>query len=230
MKYNMTLLTLSVGLGLALSLNNNGTLQAQEQSTTLQTSNPILISQTASLTPEILKNATYEIPNQGTVKLTSGVYQSTSGANLSVTLSDKIAFGDVNGDGVNEATAILAVNTGGSNVFMYLAAVVAEDGNPKNIDTIYLGDRVKVETLAIEAEKITVKMLKHSPTDPACCPTQEIIQAYQLDANTEQLAPVDLAEEQNPDKPQVEDVPAPPVGVGDNVPYQPPEGEIEIKF
>lgn len=48
----------------------------------------------------------------------------------------------------------------------------------------------------------------------------------------EEPSPIENTNEEQtePGKPQVEDVPAPDAGGGDNLPEQPSEGEIEFKF
>ncbi len=186
---------------------------------------------TGALTSESLKNATYQIPDLGQVTLTNGTYQASSDQSLSVTLSDVSALGDLSGEGSQDAAAILVVNRGESAASIYLAAVVDREGNPDNADTILLGNGVKVKTVSIEGGLINVDLLKHKPTDPICCPTDEIIQSYRLNPNTNELIAVSLNEEQTePGKTEVEDVPAPNTGGGGNLPQQPPEGEIEIKF
>jgi hypothetical protein len=146
-------------------------------------------------------------------------------------MAERIAYGDLNGDGTKDAAVLLAVNTGGSGVFKYLALVIPEKGKPVNLSTISLGDRVTIKTLSIRNGKIKVKMLTHSPTDPLCCPTQEIIQGYQLNPQTNQLMVTSLTEQElKPNAIQPELVPAPPMSVGDNVPVQPPIDEIEFRF
>ena len=198
--------------------------------------NPVsssLIAQTSTakrqtLTPKILANATYQIPDRGSVTLTNGQYQ---GDQFSVTLGKAIAIGDLNQDGTDDAAVILAVETGGSGTFMYLPAVTQSpsDKLPSNPDTYFLGDRVQIKSLTIKNGAIRVKMLKAKPTDPMCCPTDTIIQAYQLNSTAGTLSPITLTEK---DKQQIliEDVPSPALGDGDNIPTAPGLGEIQIKF
>ena len=183
---------------------------------------------TPALTPEVLANATYQIPDRGSVTLTNGQYQ---GNRLTVTLGKAIAIGDINQDGTKDAAVILAVETGGSGTFIYLAAMTQDqpDSPPKNTVTYFLGDRVQVKTLTIKNGAIRIKMLKAKPTDPSCCPTNVVIESYQLNNSLGTLAPITLTEK---DKQQIsiEDVPSPVLGDGDNVPTPPGLGEIQIKF
>lgn len=88
-------------------------------------------------------------------------------------LPEPVAFGDLNGDGQIDAAVVLVSDSGGSGSFVYLAAVESRDGVAENAATLFLGDRVQVNSLAIEDGRLVVKLLSHAPDDPACCPTQE---------------------------------------------------------
>ena len=141
---------------------------------------------TGTLTVDDLKNGEYqtEFSSSGKIKLHNGLYKEKivpdSSTELVVTLSDKMAFGDLNGDGEKDAAVILIINPGGSGTFRYLAAVINQNGAPNHVASQLLGDRVKVKSLSIKSGEITVKMITHGPSDPLCCPTLEAIQDYQL--------------------------------------------------
>jgi len=90
------------------------------------------------------------------------------------------AFGDLNGDGVDDAAVILIESSGGSGSFIYLAAVINEDGTPVNVATQFVGDREQVKAISIEDGEITLNMVTHGPDDPMCCPTQEVTKRYRL--------------------------------------------------
>ena len=173
-----------------------------------------------------LQNATYKIPDQGSYTLSNGLYQQGS---VTLTLIKPTAIGDVNQDGVNDAAVILALETGGSGTFEYLAIVSNQNGSLVNLDTYPLGDRVRVQTLRIKDGQVRLKMLKHKDTDPMCCPTDLIIEAYQLNNTDGTLAPITLSEEQR-QQVYVEDLPTPAIDNGDNGPFQPPLGEFQIKL
>jgi hypothetical protein len=93
------------------------------------------------------------------------------------------AFGDLNGDGVDDAAVILIESSGGSGNFRYLAAVINEGGAPVNVATQFIGDREQMQSITIEDGEITVDMVAHGPDDPMCCPTQEVTKRYQLRAD-----------------------------------------------
>jgi heat shock protein HslJ len=148
------------------------------------------------LTVETLKNTAYGGIYDEAVQLIDGQYEGEpfveGGASRpTVTLTDAYAFGDLNGDGVKDAAVILVESSGGSGSFCYLAVVLNQDGNPENIATETLGDRVQVASVTIDGAEITVEAKTHGPADPMCCPTQEVTLVYGLDG--ERL--VKLAEE-----------------------------------
>ena len=137
------------------------------------------------LTEDTLKNAAYRGIYEETVQLTDGRYEGEpfveGGASRpTVTFIDHYAFGDLDSDGVEDAAALLAENSGGSGTFIYLAAVLNRNGNPQNRATTLLGDRVQVNFLSIEEGEIVVDMITHGPDDPMCCPTQQVVQTYEL--------------------------------------------------
>jgi hypothetical protein len=181
---------------------------------------------TGAIALGMLQNATYKIPEQGSYTLSNGSYQSGT---VTVNLIKPTAIGDVNQDGVEDAAVILAVGTGGSATFEYLAVVTNQNGSPVNLDTYLLGDRVRVQTLSIKNGQVRIKLLKHKDTDPLCCPTNLVIEAYQLNQTEGTLAPITLSEEQR-QQVYVEDLPTPAIDNGDNAPVQPPMGEFKIQL
>jgi len=95
-----------------------------------------------------------------------------------------VAFGDLEGDGRDEAVAVLGTSGGGSGYFPELH--VFSEGEPpdgKFVDTAYisLGDRVVVQSMRIESREIVVNLTVHGPTDAVCCPTLKTVQRYKFD-------------------------------------------------
>jgi hypothetical protein len=91
-----------------------------------------------------------------------------------------VAFGDLNGDGIDDAAVILATNTGGSGTFIYLNAVLNDKGAAKFASSISLGDRVSPRTITISEGVLTVDEIRHGPSDPLCCPTQQATLKFKL--------------------------------------------------
>jgi len=124
----------------------------------------------------------FKLPvSQKTVKLVDGKYEAGSGADyLLVTMADPIAFGDINGDGLADAALILGENTGGSGVFESLVVVFNQGGVPTQWADIQIGDRVKVNSLAIQGQQVVMQMLVSGPNDPMCCPSLAETRTYSL--------------------------------------------------
>ncbi len=132
-----------------------------------------------------VKNMTYTLPSGAEATLVDGVYEerpegaATATINLSV-IDNLAAFGDLDGDGVKDAAVILADAPGGSGIFMYLAAVLNEDGVPRNVDTVELGDRTGIDGNNIRGGVITLDVVAHDADDPQCCPTEQRRWTYRL--------------------------------------------------
>jgi hypothetical protein len=144
-----------------------------------------------ALTVEALRNAEYrsEWPKGGVAKLTDGEYQEeiVPGSASKITIlmmPDKVAFGDLNGDGVDDAAVILASSGGGSGTFITLEAVINDAGTPKDVASASLGDRVQINSVVIAGGKITVDMITHGPDDPLCCPSVKTTRTFELQSDT----------------------------------------------
>ncbi|RIK58851.1 MAG: hypothetical protein DCC57_00010 [Chloroflexi bacterium] len=143
----------------------------------------------AGLELTALQNATYTGIYDKPVPLHDGRYEGepfvAGGASRpTVTLAaNAVAYGDLTGDGVDEAAVILAESSGGSGTFIYLAAVGLAEGAPHNLATALLGDRVQVEGLAIADEQITFQVLRAGPRAPDCCREEAPTQQWALEGD-----------------------------------------------
>ena len=151
----------------------------------------------APLTVEILRNADYQwvdwptslepLPG-GNVKLTDGRFLTRVGDRhpYYVDLLNPVVFGDLNGDGIDDAVVFLRANGGGGNhEGLYLTAVVNEQGQPRHVDSRYLGDvRGYPESLEIEDGDIVVQKWSYRPTDALCCPSQKETFVFRLAGDT----------------------------------------------
>ena len=139
----------------------------------------------ADLTVEMLRNGTYFAPYYGrTVTLVNGAFSAGTGADkYSIKMLDLVTFGDLNGDGVNDATFIMVEDGGGSGQFESVIAVLNAGGTPTPAGYAKLGDRVQIHSLAIAAGQLNLKMLVQGPNDPMCCPSQIVKQTYQMVKN-----------------------------------------------
>ena len=128
--------------------------------------------QDGGLTPDALANATYQsdYAANGEITLVDGQAEEEiapgSASKLVVTLIEPTAFGDLNGDGIDDAAVLLASESGGSGTFIDLHAVLDEDGAPVDAASAFLGDRVQVNSLVIGDGVIVVEAGHTGPTDP----------------------------------------------------------------
>jgi hypothetical protein len=136
----------------------------------------------SELTLDILKNGTYHAPSYDrTIKLVEGVFDTGSSSDpYYVHMLDAAAFGDLNGDGADDAAILLAENGGGSGVFVSLIIVFSQNGMPLQVGAVDLGDRVLVNAMTIQSGIVELVMLVHGPNDPSCCPNQPERQSYRM--------------------------------------------------
>ncbi len=161
-----------------------------------------------AVTPGDLASLTYTGILAQPVTLADGRYEGApyeagAAARPSVTLiGDLVVLGDLDGDGVEDAAAILAANTGGSGSFVYLAAASGASGRPRNVGTVLLGDRVDIRTFEIDGGNIRLRTLEAGPGDAACCPMQQVSRVFGVAAGnllplarieTGRLSPASLA-------------------------------------
>jgi heat shock protein HslJ len=139
---------------------------------------------------EALQNAEYQGIYEGQViQLTDGRYEGEpfveGGASRpTVIFIEPYAFGDLNGDDVDDAVALLVENSGGSGSFVYLAALLNQNGLPNNVATQLLGDRTQVQALAIDEGIVRINIVTHGPEDPMCCPSLRVVETYELQGDT----------------------------------------------
>jgi len=147
------------------------------------------------MTVPMLENAEYrsEFSPEGTIRLVGGIHREKivagAAAELFVSLG-KVAIGDLNGDGFEDGAVVLVTSVGGSGTFRHLAAVLNRNGTPEHVAVLFLGDRIRVESLSIRSGRIEAAMLVHDSDDPMPQPTLKIIQKYELRNDT--LVPVSL--------------------------------------
>ena len=137
---------------------------------------------------ETLQNGEYQtqwIP-EGVVRLENGEYRAPaapgSASEIVVALTEYIVTGELNDE--SAAAVILYSSGGGSGTFYELHVMVERDGQPHDVAWTQLGDRVEINSLAIEEDEIVVDMVTQGPDDPMCCPTQQVVQTYALEGES----------------------------------------------
>jgi len=134
-----------------------------------------------------LPNAEYPIDwtSTGKARLKDGRFEEAaapgSAMKTVILLGGERAFGDLDGDGTEDAAVTLTVDPGGSGTFVYLAAVLNENGTARPVASVFLGDRIPVESLSVRSGKITVTTLTRGPGEPmAAKPTIEVERTFVL--------------------------------------------------
>jgi len=146
-------------------------------------------STSASLTLENLQNAQYRSPDWGEYQLVDGIFYrpptvpGESAEIYTTQLDERFVTGDLNADGTEDAVAFLRTQNGGTGHFVELAAMLNQDGNPYNVSTVYLGDRVIVESVQIVDVVIILAMRVQGPNDGMCCPSQLETWQFRLENN-----------------------------------------------
>jgi hypothetical protein len=139
------------------------------------------------LSLDMLANAEYHSvaleSDQANFRLVNGIHYlphlpEESDSAYYVSLTNRMAYGDLDGDGIQDAVVILHSQTGGTaHYHNELAAVLNQNGEPRNVATVSLGDRVVVNSILINNGEITVNML----ADPMLTGSpQEMTMIYRL--------------------------------------------------
>lgn len=116
------------------------------------------------LTAPILQNTEYHSPDWGNFQLVDGIYYRTppttgeSPQLYSTQLTDSIAYGDLNADGLEDAAVILRTYNGGNGNFPELAAVLNLNGKADNVSIVAFGSEIAVEKFYITAGVIVLDM------------------------------------------------------------------------
>jgi heat shock protein HslJ len=124
-----------------------------------------------------------EYTQSGIAKLVDGEYSEPAAPGSAtmtkiLLLADTIFYGKLNGE--DTAVVVLVTDPGGSGTFYDLHVVVSQDGQPVDVASAFLGDRVQINAVTIANNQIVLDMVQAGPDDPVCCPSQEVIKTYEL--------------------------------------------------
>ena len=160
------------------------------QATTTQTQAPVTATQPTgpSLTVEQIRNATITVTGSDqimrTITLKDGKFgEGTDPAQpgyILVQLGEKIAFGDLNADGLEDAAVTMTENYGGTGEYVSIVAILNEAGQPNPVATALIDDRPLINELAIQNGEIFVDAKIHGPNDPMCCAAFPTTRFYRL--------------------------------------------------
>jgi hypothetical protein len=133
-----------------------------------------------------IRNAQYQLgatDSLRVVQLTDGKFEqgAVGGADyVSVNVTDFVASGDLNNDGVNETVALIAENYGGSGVFTFLTVFADVNGALVFKTSTMVDDRPGLNALSIDNGDIFLDAVIHTAKDPLCCPTLRMNRHYRL--------------------------------------------------
>lgn len=123
--------------------------------------------------------------SKGTLQLEDGFYEDIdpdSEVRINAAYQQGVA-GDLNADGLEDAVALVAINTGGTGVFVHMIAFLNQSGGPKQAAELLIEDRTVINSLKIENGIIYIQRIAHSPGDAMCCPSKVVDEAYKLEGN-----------------------------------------------
>jgi hypothetical protein len=135
-----------------------------------------------------------------TITLTHGRYVSSDSSFQAMLLPD-VVFGDLTGDTVSEALAVLVTEPGGSGSFYDLVVLGATPAGARQLAAAALGDRVDIESMMIADRQILVQLITQGPADPMCCPSRREARTYALVGDSLELVgtPVVISDSVQPD-------------------------------
>jgi len=103
---------------------------------------------------------------------------------IQITMGDKVAFGDLNQDGQEDAVISIAENYGGTGQFVSLVAILNQNGQPNPVATALVDDRPMLNELTIKDAEIFLDATIHGPNDPMCCPALPSTRSLRLIENS----------------------------------------------
>jgi heat shock protein HslJ len=116
----------------------------------------------------------------GIVRLVNGEYREKSSSAESdetiVHLDKHTAAGKIGQTDI--AVAVLVSNVGTGEVYYDLVLMKKTGAGWEQSDLVELGDRVKIQSLAIVEDEIVVELKVHGPYDRECCSTLETVYRY----------------------------------------------------
>lgn len=95
-------------------------------------------------------------------------------------LPEPFATSESGGGAGLDAVVVLVQAMGGSGSFVHLAALRWRGAAVEQAGHVPLGDRVRVQSLAIRDGIVYATIVEHGPDDPMCCPADTTQRAWRL--------------------------------------------------
>ena len=135
----------------------------------------IMSDTTVSLSVDALRNATYSGIYDEPVTLVDGFYEGepyvAGGASRPTAryIAGAERYGDLDGDGLDDAVVFLVESGGGSGNFVYVAAQLNQAGQPVDAGAVMVEDRTQVKAVTVENGQIALAFTIAGPGDGTCC-------------------------------------------------------------
>jgi len=101
------------------------------------------------------------VAGRGEVKAAPG-----SAMKIRTSVFGKPVYGDLNGDGVDDAALLLVQQAGGTGTFYYVAAALNVNGAYRGTNAVLLGDRVAPQNVAIRNGLVVANYADRRPEEP----------------------------------------------------------------
>lgn len=141
-----------------------------------------------------LDEALYTLPplstgEPDTVRLVGGEYlhryDESAATVRRVSLTDFAARGDLDGYAGEDAAVILIDQPGGSGTFYYLAALVRRGEGWESVTAVFLGDRIRIESLSIDSDVREISVTLRTRADGVAMAVESTVvqtQSYRVAA------------------------------------------------
>ena len=135
---------------------------------------PVASSRADAIRQIDFKNFTYPNTDCGpAVTVKDGTYTQDADPDDRVYFDVRdVVFGDLTGDGVDDAVVVTNCNTGGTGQFSAVTVWVLRDGKPAALETVASGDRADggIAGVRIEHGALVIQQYAASEGGGACCP------------------------------------------------------------
>jgi hypothetical protein len=126
-------------------------------------------------------NASYSIEGN-TIRLQDGRSEMISTPHSATTTKTavygKTVYGDLDGDGIEDAAILLIHDPGGSGTFFYVAGALNINGKFQGTNAMLLGDRITPRDLQIRNGVLIAKYADRRPGEPMIAPPSVFISKY----------------------------------------------------
>jgi hypothetical protein len=109
---------------------------------------------------------------------TNGFYRSPDGQHTARLIDRKV------NQSTTRSAAILIDNPAGSGIFYYVIGAARADGKERYSTPVFLGDRIKIETVSVSGDTAMIHYLDHPAHSPiGTPPTKPVTVTYTIQAN-----------------------------------------------